>query len=341
MTSSADGAAGLSYGWINHALIASGKIVPHFNAFGGEDRIWLGPEGGQYGLFFKKGSAFDLAHWQTPPAMDSLPFHMTSHTATTATFHQPMDLVNFAGTRFLVNVDRTIRLLPTSSVWRNLHIPAVPGVKAVAYQSENAITNRRRLAWKPASGLGSFCIFGQYNPGPETTIVIPFKGGANAGPIVNDKYFGKVPSDRLKISDHVIYFSADGKYRSKIGIPPARALPILGSYDAAAHVLTLVQYVNPPSRSGYVNSMWEIQKRPFGGDVVNSYNDGPPSPGAKPLGPFYELETSSPAAMLRPGARMSHIHRTIHLQGPEASLDRIARATLGTSLAKIKAAFAK
>ena len=55
MTSTAEGDAGLSYGWINHDLIASGKFTEHFSAFGGEDRLWLGPEGGQFSIYFKKG----------------------------------------------------------------------------------------------------------------------------------------------------------------------------------------------------------------------------------------------------------------------------------------------
>ena len=30
------------------------------NGFGGEDRFWLGPEGGQFSIFFKKDDPFDL-----------------------------------------------------------------------------------------------------------------------------------------------------------------------------------------------------------------------------------------------------------------------------------------
>src|SRR5579862_6406968 len=44
MTSAAAGEGGLSYGWINRDLIASGEKRPHINAYGGEDRFWLGPE---------------------------------------------------------------------------------------------------------------------------------------------------------------------------------------------------------------------------------------------------------------------------------------------------------
>jgi len=66
-----------------------------------------------------------------------------------------------------------------------------------------------------------------------------------------------------------------------------------------------------------------------------------PSPGAKPLGPFYELESSSPAAALAPGATAAHVHRTLHLAGPEKDLDPIARALLGVSLEEITKALPK
>jgi hypothetical protein len=85
--------------------------------------------------------------------------------------------------------------------------------------------------------------------------------------------------------------------------------------------------------------MWEIQRDPFAGDVVNSYSDGPPAPGAAQLGRFYELESSSPALALAPGATATHTHRTIHVQGAEPALDQLARAALGVGLDQIKAAF--
>ena len=57
MTSTATGDGGLSYGWINYEAIASGELKPHINVYGGEDRFWLGPEGGQFSIFFKKGAS--------------------------------------------------------------------------------------------------------------------------------------------------------------------------------------------------------------------------------------------------------------------------------------------
>ncbi len=180
-----------------------------------------------------------------------------------------------------------------------------------------------------------------FNPSPETTIVVPFKVGPEdkLGPIVNDTYFGKVPEDRLVVQEGVMFFSGDGQYRSKIGLSPQRAKNVAGSYDAANRVLTIVQYDKPEGAVDYVNSMWtKSQEEPFKGDVVNSYNDGPASPGAKPMGPFYELETSSPAAALSPGESIVHAHRTFHFVGEEPQLDAIAKNVLGVSIVQIRSA---
>jgi len=60
MTSSSFGSAGRSYGWINRELFSSGETLEHINVYGGEERFWLGPEGGQYSIFFKNGDDFNL-----------------------------------------------------------------------------------------------------------------------------------------------------------------------------------------------------------------------------------------------------------------------------------------
>ena len=80
MTSTLDGAAGPSFGWINYDLIASGRLQAHINAYGGEDRLWLGPEGGQFSIFFAKGAPFELEHWFTPAPIDSVAYPVVSRT---------------------------------------------------------------------------------------------------------------------------------------------------------------------------------------------------------------------------------------------------------------------
>jgi hypothetical protein len=94
----------------------------------------------------------------------------------------------------------------------------------------------------------------------------------------------------------------------------------------------------PDGKKEYVNSSWKIQENPFSGDALNSYNDGPLEDGSQ-MGPFYELETSSPAADLKPGESLSHVQFTIHLTGDINKLNEVSLKILGVSLKDISNAF--
>ncbi|MBT3194012.1 MAG: hypothetical protein HN341_15825 [Verrucomicrobia bacterium] len=340
MTSTAKGGGGDSYGWINRELIASGKPLEHINAYGGEDRFWIGPEGGQFSVFFAKGVPFDLEHWFTPASIDTEPFDVVSQDRCTLTLTKEMQLKNYSGSSFDLRVDRDVRVLQAVEIAAALGVEPMPAVKMVGFETRNVMVNTGTRPWRKETGLLSIWILGMFNPSPETTVVVPFVAGEEAalGPIVNDAYFGKVPEERLIAGDGVLFFSGDGQYRSKIGLSPMRAKSVLGSYDASRKMLTIVQYNKPSSARDYVNSMWEMQDEPYRGDVVNSYNDGPPAPEEEPLGPFYELETSSPAVSLGVGGSITHMHRTMHLTGPETALDPIARRLLGVGIDDITSA---
>jgi hypothetical protein len=142
----------------------------------------------------------------------------------------------------------------------------------------------------------------------------------------------------LKITDGIIYFKGDGKQRGKIGIPPQRAMPVFGSYDAANQVLTLVKCDIPEGETDYVNSAWEHQKYPYRGDAINAYNDGPLEDGGQ-LGPFYELEASSPALALAPDSTGTYIQSTYHFEGTEEQLDSICQQVFKVSLQEVKDVF--
>lgn len=341
MTSTATGPDGPGYGWINRSLIASGKPEPHINIYGGEDRFWLGPEGGQFSIFFASGAPFDLDHWCTPPPIDTEPFEVKNAARDRVVCQRRFAVTNYSNARFEVEVTREVRLVKVPDVLKEFGAALSGEVQAVGFESVNTVKNAGKSRWRPDSGLLSIWILGMLNASPQTTVVIPIRQGSQSqlGPLVNDSYFGRVPSDRLVTKPGILFFRADAKHRSKIGIGPTRARPVLGSYNAADRVLTLVRFTLPPGATRYVNSMWELQNNPYGGDVVNSYNDGPAKPGASGFGNFYELETSSPALELAPGRTAQHVHTTIHLQGSENVLDPITRAVLGVSLREITDAF--
>jgi hypothetical protein len=335
MTSSSNGYEGRSYGWINHELIESGKVLPQFNPVGGEERFWLGPEGGQFSLYFKPGSSFDFENWQVPAIIDTIPFDVFLATDSVAVFLKDMEVKNYSNFKFEFELTRKVHLLGRGVIEDILGIKLPQNVKHVGYESTNMVKNKTGEDWKKETGLLSIWMLGMYNPSPEVTMIIPYKTGVRSDYIVKDDYFGKIPADRLKVSDGIIYFKGDGKQRGKIGVPPQRAMPVIGSYDAENQVLTLLKTDIPEGVTDYVNSAWEQQKFPYRGDAINAYNDGPLENGDQ-LGPFYELESSSPALALQKDSTGTYIQSTYHFEGAEEQLDSIVKQVFNVSLEQIK-----
>lgn len=341
MTSSSSGQNGRSYGWINRELFASGDTSTHINPYGGEERFWLGPEGGQFSLFFEPGADFILDNWQTPRLIDLEPFSVKNKSTSQVVFTKEASLTNYSGFQFHIAIERKVTILRKAEIVKELGLTNLDSIQAVAYRTTNTLTNTGESDWKEETGLLSIWLLGMFNPSPSTTIILPYVSGdqAELGLPVNDTYFGKVPEERMVIKKNVIYFRGDGKYRSKIGISPVRAKSIIGSYDTANGILTVVKYSKPDGVTRYVNSLWELQEQPYAGDVVNSYNDGPPEPGKEPLGPFYELETSSPALALKIGESGTHDQITCHMEGDEEKLGAIIKQLFGVSIDEIRKAF--
>lgn len=327
MTSSASGLSGRSYGWINHALISSGEYEPHINAYGGEERFWMGPEGGQFALFFEKGKPFTFANWQTPGLLDTAVFDTDYVQPAAAGFSKTGTLHNYSGTPFTVAIRREIKLLDDAAVDAIIGIPTA-GLRWVAYRSVNSITNLDKRDWKLDNGVLSIWLLCMMKSSPQTQIIVPYAPGGGA--LVNDAYFGRIEEGRLIKKDSFLLLKADAASRGKIGIPPAIVKPYAGSYDAAAGVLTVIGF-DYRGDTSYVNSQWEIQEQPYHGDVVNAYNDGPNESGSQ-LGEFYELETSSPAIALRSQERLLHEQIVMHFEGEREQLRQIALKLLGADL---------
>ena len=343
LTSSADGWNGRSFGWVNRKLIASREIQQHFNAFGGEDRLWIGPEGGQFSIFFAPHQPFDLAHWFTPAALDTESFEVVRQSRTSVELRKSFGLTNYSGTNFRVQIDRKVHVLSSEEISKDLQLTKLSGLKVVGFESVNKMTNVGAQPWTKEKGLLSLWILGQFQASSTSTIAIPIHEGsvAELGQPVNSNYFGKVPADRLVVRPRILYFKADARYRSKLGVNPLRETGILGSYDSHHHVLTLVQHTLPPGKPMYVNSAWEIQDNPYQGDSENAYNDGPQSPGGPQMGNFYEMESSSPAAALEHSQSIEHTQRTFHFQGSEQELNEVALKTLGVGVDAIRDALSQ
>ncbi len=341
-TSTANGLSGTSFGWINYEALNSDTIAPQINAYGGEDRLWLGPEGGQFSIFFKPGAEMKFENWQTPAGLDTEPWNLLSHDSVRVSMDKTLQLQNYSGTQLTALLGRTVKLLSSNDLIENLGVDAGQDVKWVGFESVNSLTNSGTEKWTKENGTICIWMLGMLNPSDSGTVVIPYVQGdeKELGKIATTDYFGEIPADRIKIEDGFLYFKVDGKQRGKLGLSAKRSTPLAGSYDVINQTLTILQFDKPAVSAEYINQLWEIQKEPFVGDVMNSYNDGPLEDGSQ-LGPFYELETSSPAAFLAPGESLSHTQRIFHFSGTEAQLNAISLKVLGISIEKIKNTFKK
>jgi hypothetical protein len=247
------------------------------------------------------------------------------------------DVTNYSGTVFHCAVKRTVSVLDQDQMAEQLGLILPAGVKSVAFKSSNVLANLGEEPWTSQGGLLSIWTLGQFKPLERGRVIVPFISGdeKTLGAKATTDYFGQLPAERCRVGDDHLLFACDARFRSKIGISPARAKGVLGSYDPDGGVLTVVQFNLPggAARLPYVNSLWQLQDKPFAGDAINSYNDGDAPPHQH--GQFYELETSSPAAALPPGSAITHCHRTYHFAGGKEDLAAIAKTTLGVELGEI------
>jgi hypothetical protein len=337
-TSTSNGMEGKSFGWVHYSAF-SGPLDAHMNGYGGENRIWMGPEGGVYSLFFAPRDPMIFDNWHTPAPFDHQPWQLVSkEDRFSVTMHKQMRLKNYRGTELSLLVSRKVSLLSDSSIERQLGIGGIDSVRMVGYETDNTLTNDGNFSWTRKTGMPCIWILDMFNVSSNMVITIPFHPIKDKGQrIAKTDYFGQIPADRIKYGDSVLFFKADGKARGKIGLSPERAKGIAGSYDAVNNILTILTCDIDPD-SLYLNQEWDTTGLPFGGDAQNAYNDGPLADGSQ-MGPFFEMESVSPAAMLSPGMSLSHRQTVYHFTGSRNVLDEITKRVLGISVEEIKNVF--
>jgi len=334
-TSTAEGDTGKSFGWINYKAF-DGPLDSHMNGYGGEDRLWLGPEGGKFALFFKKDAKMVFDNWATPAPFDHESWKTVGVSDHQVSLTKDMSLVNYKGTQLNLKVDRKISILNRSNINNILKMHLDSAVKVVGIKTDNSITNTGKDEWTKQTGAPCLWNLDMFTPSPKAIIVIPYDEKAS-GKVATTDYFGQIPPDRVTTKKGHLFLKADGKSRGKLGMTAARTLSVAGSYDATNNVLTIIMF-DVDKKAVYLNQEWKTDKDPLVGDAVNAYNDGPLANGSQ-MGPFYEMESVSPGAFLKPDEKLSHQHYIFHFTGDSAGLNAIASKILGISLADIQSAF--
>ncbi|MHC4375398.1 MAG: DUF6786 family protein [Planctomycetota bacterium] len=324
---------GRSLGWLNRPKLRSGEVDARANLWGGLERLWLGPEGGPGTVYFAPGDDYRLDRWTIPALVDRVPFQVASAGDASIAAVAEGPVLNRAGERFEARLERRVELLEPG---RALGAPLPPAVQGLGFVSDNALFNVGASPWSRSNGGLCLWLAGMLPHAEHAVAYAP--APAVATPHAVGDYFHALDATRLRPLGAGMAFRVDGAHRSKIGIPAANTTGWMGAWDPERGRLTLVQ-AEVDASAEYLEARWSADRGPFGGEALHLYNDGPPEPGAAPFGPFFELESSSPAAVLGPGERRSHRSTTILLEGPSAMLDDIARARLGVSLSDLERAF--
>jgi hypothetical protein len=192
MTSTTGGDDGTSFGWIHYGSVAAahlpaatgrGAIRP-VPVLGGEERVWLGPEGGQFGLFFPPPPAqYNYANWRIPALLDTQSWEVIAGDGTTLEMRGDAVLVNRSGVPMQVGISRELRLMDRPTMSQVLGSEVPQSLPCVGYWSRQILTNLGDAAWIPERGMISIWMLGMFKPGPDVIMVMPFKPGG--GPAVS------------------------------------------------------------------------------------------------------------------------------------------------------------
>ncbi|MDR1937650.1 MAG: hypothetical protein LBQ73_04010 [Tannerellaceae bacterium] len=339
-TSTVDGLDGKSLGYLNYKVLDSNELFEHMNGYGGENRLWIGPEGGRYSIFFKPGVKQIYDHWFTPKPLDTEPWAAFSPEKRTVVIEKEMWVDNYLGSRFHMKLGRKIRLCESSEIKSMLGIIPHEKVKTLAYATENSLTNLNDFAWTKDTGTVCIWMLDMFNTEPGSFSIVPYTTGdeQTLGVVATTDYFGAIPADRYKDNGNgLVFLKTDGKFRSKIGLNVKRTKAIAANYSPASGQLIVVTF-DVDRNAPYLNQEWDPGKDPLVGDALNAYNDGPLDDGSI-MGPFLELESGSPAALLSPNKSLHHNHNVFHFVGDDAGLTPITELLFGVPVKELKAVF--
>ena len=150
-----------------------------------------------------------MKNWFTPPAFNEGEWKVRFRSQggrSSVNMSMHMKFQNTSSTWFDIDVIRQVKLLSSDDFNKIFgstagELVGQPGVKMVAYETANRITNRGP-AFSKDKGMISIWILGMMNASPKAVIIAPYKPGSEAelGPVVKGDYFGTVPADRLKVT---------------------------------------------------------------------------------------------------------------------------------------------
>lgn len=337
ITSTLEGDEGYSLGWFNRSLLMSGEDERYLNLFGGEDRLWFGPEGSDYSIFFPQNSLFIAQNWKIPQELTKSEWKLVAKSKFQAKFEKDAEFTNAKGQTLKLKIDREVSYISKENASKILGVEIPESVKLVGFQSINKTTNKGEVAWNLDNGLLNMEVLSCFHANKSTYAFVPYKEGdqKQLGAIITDPYNEPV-GDRLSVLPEFVRLRTDGTKIGEIFMNAKRSKNVIVSYDSQKNLLTIVTYLAPKSEKKYLTSAWKRTSDVFSGDALSVFNNGPAVQGSFFSEKFFETTTYSPALALAPNASQIHIQRTFHLKGSEYELNLILFKYLGLTIKQLR-----
>jgi len=224
----------------------------------GGNRLWLSPERNYY--YRRPG---DFEEWLCQPSLDPGNWRIISSREDSITLEEETEVEDFANhTRIRLSLSRTFFIY--SSI-------AKRGVEHVGLRIREALIAKGEIR----SGINLWSIT-QIRPGRGGTVLIPTRRGAK--PI---HYFGRIPKDRLRVSETHVSFRIDGAAVHKLGIAPedtsqpgcSTIMYYTENEEDESFLLSMRTMMAPQSQDECLDVAKADPSGPKG--CIQSYNSGP------------------------------------------------------------------
>ena len=340
MCMSFDSEDGQATGFVNEKQLRKGCSTSGFaarsgpedgwNDFGGAERIWFAPEGGEYGFFFDPGVEHNMYNYRMSYPLHAVPYKVVDQPSDekSVTFSALIQLVNYRGSKISLEVTRKITVLESCPFAVGLG----GSLDVVGFRSQTWAKNVGLTALNKHTTPLSLWTAGIFNSGKQVIVLLPCRKGpvSELGePVIKEyfRYVSNLPMDDRTLASHwwvsdgCVLIKANGKVQLKLEMQKRRSLGRLASIDLEDYTMTIVDFKLYPELD-YAASYF----LPYDGDLL----DGGAMSSFMNVGDrksretaIYELEFCSPILELQRNETFCHVSDTYQLRGDKASMASI------------------
>ncbi|ATL47706.1 hypothetical protein COR50_11305 [Chitinophaga caeni] len=325
---------GDSYGWLHFDLVAQLMPQSYNSNWGGEDQV---------NLLFQKipgdtgVHSLDNLHGFEATGLDTASFRLIHQSKSEISLEKTLNFLQDDSIATALKLKRNLRIIARRDVSNFLGIDIPRAVKAVAFESENILTNTGEHRWDTAHGSISMRVKGMFPIDSPMVALIPlnkkFKSLKEVESLI--KWDGDTfPGCRL-INNRILAFPLGDSLASRIQVPFSAAMNFIGIYNGNLQTLTIIQFSKAPRSGWYFPLQYDGDQFMVDGPILTLKNSGKIEDSISTR-PYLAVTTYAPIQQLGKGKSAWHYHRTIHLNGNRRQLSNLLQGLFNARLKELE-----